>query len=68
MDGRFCVKTDHESEPAENRAPMRFIEVYLARVTVADFRRNPRVNSALARRHWTERAFEATTNWVYRSQ
>jgi hypothetical protein len=40
--GVFLYKTDHTTEPAEQREPMRFTEVYLGRVTVADFRRNPR--------------------------
>lgn len=67
--GVFVYKTDHESEPAENRAPMRFIEVYLARVTVADFRRNPR--GELGTRTATlDRAGirKLRTSWVYRSQ
>lgn len=38
----FVYKTDHETEPAIDRAPMRFTEVYLGQVTVSDFRRNPR--------------------------
>jgi hypothetical protein len=38
----FVYETDHETEPAVDRAPMRFTEVYLAQVTTADFRRNPR--------------------------
>lgn len=42
---RMCVfvyKTDHVSEPAIDRAPMRFTEVYLAEVLQSDFRKNPR--------------------------
>jgi hypothetical protein len=38
----FVYTTDHVSEPASQREPMRFTEVYLAQVTVADFRGNPR--------------------------
>jgi hypothetical protein len=38
----FVYRTDHTTEPAANRAPMRFVEVYLGRVATADFRRNPR--------------------------
>ncbi len=37
----FVYETDHATEPAIDRAPMRFTEVYLAHVTEADFRRNP---------------------------
>ena len=65
----FVYKTDHTTEPAEDRAPMRFTEVYLARVTVADFRRNPR--GELGTRTATlDRAGiqKLRANWIYRSQ
>jgi hypothetical protein len=38
----FVYETDHETEPAINRAPMHFTEVYLAHVVPDDFRRNAR--------------------------
>lgn len=38
----FVYTTDHDSEPAADRQPMRFVEVYLGQVTIADFRRNLR--------------------------
>ena len=38
----FVYEVDTETEPARNRRPMNFKEVYLAHVEVADFRRNPR--------------------------
>ena len=38
----FVYRTDHATEPAEDRAPMRFTEIYLGEVTAADFRRNAR--------------------------
>ena len=38
----FVYQTDHKTEPAVKRAPMRFTEVYLAHVVPADFRKNPR--------------------------
>lgn len=38
----FVYETDHETEPAEERRPMRFTEIYLARVVEDDFRKNPR--------------------------
>jgi len=38
----FVYETDEHSEPAADRAPMCFVEVYLARVIESDFRRNPR--------------------------
>ena len=65
----FVYKTDHTTEPAEQREPMRFTEVYLGRVTVADFRRNPR--GELGTRTATlDRAGirKLRANWIYRSQ
>lgn len=38
----FVYETDHETEPAAERESMRFVEVYLAAVLEADFRKNPR--------------------------
>ena len=38
----FVYRVDTESEPARDRAPMSFAEVYLGHVTIDDFRRNPR--------------------------
>lgn len=38
----FVYSVDNETEPAMNRLPMSFTEVYLSLVTTADFRRNPR--------------------------
>jgi hypothetical protein len=38
----FVYETDHLTEPAVDREPMRFTEVYLAHVTEADFRHNAR--------------------------
>jgi hypothetical protein len=38
----FVYETDHATEPARDRRPMRFVETYLGYVTVADFRKNPR--------------------------
>ncbi len=38
----FVYAVDNDTEPAAARAPMRFTEIYLGRVTVDDFRRNPR--------------------------
>ena len=36
----FVYKVDSETEPAVDRAPMKFTEVYLGHVTEDDFRRN----------------------------
>ena len=38
----FVYAVDTETQPATNRAPMRFTEVYLGHVTTDDFRRNAR--------------------------
>jgi len=38
----FVYNVDTESEPARDRQPMKFTEVYLGRVTIEDFRKNPR--------------------------
>ncbi len=38
----FVYQVDQETEPAQNRRPLRFTELYLGHVTVADFRNNPR--------------------------
>jgi hypothetical protein len=38
----FVYRIDAETEPAADRDPMRFTEIYLAHVTAADFRKNPR--------------------------
>src|SRR5262249_14162579 len=38
----FVYLTDHLTEPAQDREPMKFTKVYLGEVTKADFRNNPR--------------------------
>ena len=38
----FVYLVDSTSEPASEREPLRFVEVYLAKVTADDFRRNER--------------------------
>ena len=38
----FVYEVDTETEPARNRRPMSFTEVYLARIGVDNFRNNPR--------------------------
>lgn len=38
----FVYSVDNASEPATERRPMRFVEVYIAQVGTSDFRRNPR--------------------------
>jgi len=64
----FVYETDHETEPAEQRAPMRFIQGYLGRVTVADFRRNQRgelgTRTATLDRVGIQKV---RANWIYRA-
>lgn len=38
----FVYDIDNETQPAVNRQPMKFTEIYLGHVTIEDFRRNPR--------------------------
>ena len=38
----FVYNVDNASEPARERKSMTFTEIYLAQVTIEDFRRNPR--------------------------
>jgi len=38
----FVYDVDTETEPAMNRRPMTFTEIYLGHVTIGDFRKNPR--------------------------
>jgi hypothetical protein len=62
----FVYKADHETEPAVDRAPMRFTEVYIAHVTQMEFRKNAR--GELGTRTATlDRAGvqKLRSNWVY---
>jgi hypothetical protein len=38
----FVYQVDNDSEPATNRAAMKFTEVYISKVSVEDFRKNAR--------------------------
>lgn len=63
----FVYDIDSETEPAIDRSPMMFTEVYLADVTVDDFRRNPRgelgTRTATLHRHGVEKL---RAKWLYR--
>ena len=63
----FVYVVDNTSEPARDRAPVAFTEVYLANVTTSDFRRNPRgelgTRTATLHRDGIQRLRES---WVYR--
>jgi hypothetical protein len=63
----FVYKLDNKTEPAINRRPMTFTEVYLCQVTLQDFRRNPR--GELGTRTATLDRTGLTklrANWIYR--
>ncbi len=63
----FVYQVDTKSEPARDRAPMSFTEVYLGQVTLADFRKNPRselgTRTATLHKDGIRRFRES---WVYR--
>jgi hypothetical protein len=65
----FVYKTDHDTEPTDDREPMRFTEAYLGRVTVADFRRNPRGDLGTRTATLDRLGIQKLrANWIYRSQ
>jgi len=63
----FVYRVDNETEPARDRQPMSFTEVYLGRVSTADFRKNPRgelgTRTATLHRDGIEKLRQ---NWIYR--
>jgi hypothetical protein len=63
----FVYDVDTETEPATNRSPMGFTEVYLGHVTTDDFRRNPRgeLGTRTATLHKAGIA-KLRESWVYR--
>jgi hypothetical protein len=65
----FVYGTDHITEPAQDREPMKFTEVYLGEVQETDFRNNPR--GTLGTRTSTLGAAgikKLRSNWVYLAQ
>lgn len=62
----FVYKVDGLTEPAKNRTPMTFSEVYLGKVTLEDFRKNPRgelgTRAATLHRSGIEKLRK---NWIY---
>ena len=63
----FVYTVDTDSEPANNRAPMTFTEVYLGKVTVEDFRKNPRgeLGTRTATLH-KDGVKKLRDSWIYR--
>ena len=63
----FVYEIDVETEPASERRPMTFSEVYLGHVTTDDFRKNPRgeLGTRTATLH-AEGIKKLRGNWIYR--
>ncbi len=64
----FVYRVDTESEPARDRDPMTFTELYLGHVTIEDFRRNPRgeLGTRTATLH-RDGIRKLRDSWVYRA-
>lgn len=63
----FVYTVDTESEPAKDRMPMTFTEVYLGQVTIDDFRKNPRgeLGTRTATLH-KDGIKKLRDSWIYR--
>jgi hypothetical protein len=63
----FVYDVDCKTEPALARRPLTFTEVYLGKVTIADFRKNPRgeLGTRTATLH-KDGIRKLRDNWVYR--
>jgi hypothetical protein len=63
----FVYNIDNETEPARERKPLSFTEIYLGQVTIEDFRRNPRgeLGTRTATLH-REGILKLRQNWVYK--
>jgi hypothetical protein len=63
----FVYETDSSTEPTVDRSPLRFLEIYLGKVTITDFRKNAR--GELGTRTATLDAkgiSKLRTSWVYK--
>jgi hypothetical protein len=63
----FVYVVDNLTEPVNNRLPLAFSEIYLGKVTIDDFRRNPRgeLGTRTATLH-KDGIKKLRENWVYR--
>ncbi len=63
----FVYMVDTDSEPALDRAPMTFTEIYLGKVTMNDFRKNPRgeLGTRTATLH-KDGIRKLRDSWIYR--
>lgn len=63
----FVYDVDCDTEPARDRAPMTFTEVYLGKVSTDDFRKNPRgelgTRTATLHKSGVEKLRQ---NWIYK--
>ena len=64
----FVYSVDNESEPASDRKPLTFTEVYLGHVEIADFRKNARgeLGTKTATLHATGIA-KLRRSWIYKA-
>ena len=64
----FVYKVDNETEPAKDRNPLTFTEVYLGKVEIADFRKNARgeLGPRTATLH-KEGIEKLRRNWIYKT-
>jgi hypothetical protein len=64
----FVYRVDNETEPAMNREPMSFTEIYLGQVTIEDFRRNERGELGTRTATLDARGIaKLRQSWIYRA-
>lgn len=65
----FVYDVDTITEPARERRAMTFTEIYLGKVEIADFRKNPRgeLGTRTATLH-KEGVLKLRGNWIYRDR
>ena len=63
----FVYRVDNETEPAVERAAMKFTEVYLGHVTIGDFRHNRRYTNTGTRTATLDKhgIRKLRKSWVY---
>lgn len=63
----FVYRVDNVTEPARSRVPMTFTEIYLGKVTTADFRKNARGELGTRTATLHKQGIEKLrSNWIYR--
>jgi hypothetical protein len=65
----FVYEADHATEPATDRAPAQFTEVYIAEVVESDFRSNARSGALGTRTATLDRKgiLKLRKNWIYKT-